>query len=105
MLPGRNSSEPYEAEGVSLSTYLPKGLHKEPWADHILSLREYQKMYSPARLKSYREQLSCPICDKVIDDIAMIWASGPLLGTKDDMDDIINAIMKVHENRDQLKLI
>ncbi len=94
-----------EAEGISLSTYLPKGLHKEPWSDHILSLKEYQKMYSPARLKSYKEQLSCPNCDKAIDEIAMIWASGPLLGTKDDMDDIINAIMKVHENRDQLKLI
>jgi perosamine synthetase len=94
-----------EAEGISLSTYLPKGLHKEPWPEHILSLREYQKMYSPARLKSYKEQLSCPNCDKVIDDIAMIWASGPLLGTKDDMDDIINGIMKVYENRDQLKLI
>jgi perosamine synthetase len=94
-----------EAEGISLSTYLSNGLHKEPWPDHILSLREYQKMYSPARLKSYREQLSCPNCDRVIDDIAMIWASGPLLGTKEDMDDIINAIMKIHENRDQLKSV
>jgi perosamine synthetase len=94
-----------EAEGVSLSTYLRNGLHKEPWPDHILSLREYQKMYSPARLKSYREELSCPNCDRVIDDIAMIWASGPLLGSKEDMDDILNAVMKVHENRDQLNQI
>jgi perosamine synthetase len=94
-----------EAEGVSLSTYIPIGLHKEPWPDHILSLREYQKMYSPARLKSYREELNCPNCDRVIDNIAMIWASGPLLGSREDMDDIINAIMKVHENRDQLDKI
>jgi dTDP-4-amino-4,6-dideoxygalactose transaminase len=94
-----------EAEGVSLSTYLPKGLHKEPWSEHILSLKEYQKMYSPARLKSYREELSCPNCDRVIDDIAMIWASGPLLGSREDMDDVINAIMKLHENRDQLNQI
>jgi len=93
------------AEGVSLSTYLPNGLHKEPWPDHILSLREYQKMYSPARLKSYREELTCPNCDRVIDDIAMIWASGPLLGSTEDMDDIINAVMKVYENRDQLNKI
>lgn len=94
-----------EAEGVSLSTYIPNGLHKESWTDNILARREYQKMYSPARLKSYKEQLSCPNCDRVIEDIAMIWASGPLLGSKDDMDDIINAIMKLHENRDQLKSI
>jgi perosamine synthetase len=94
-----------EAEGVSLSTFLPNGLHKEPWVDHILSLREYQKMYTPARLKSWREGLNCPNCDMAIDDMAMIWASGPLLGTREDMDDVINAVMKVHENRDQLKLI
>jgi perosamine synthetase len=93
------------AEGVSLSTYLPNGLHKEPWPDHILSLREYQKMYTPARLKTYREQLNLPKCDKAIEEIAMIWASGPLLGTTDDMDDIINAVMKVYENRDQLKSV
>jgi perosamine synthetase len=103
--PRSNFLKALEAEGVSLSTYLPNGLHKEPWPDHILSLREYQKMYSPERLKSYREELNCPNCDKVIDEIAMIWASGPLLGSSEDMDDIINAIMKVHENRDQLNKI
>jgi hypothetical protein len=62
-------------------------------------------MYSPARLKRYRDELSCPNCDKVCDEIAMIWASGPLLGTREDMDDIINAIMKVYENRDKLNSI
>ena len=94
-----------EAEGVSLSTYLPNGLHREPWPEHILSLREYQKMYTPARLKSFREQLNLPNCDRVIEDIAMIWASGPLLGSTGDMDDIINAILKIHENRDQLSKV
>lgn len=93
------------AEGVNLSEYLPQGLHKEPWPEHILSLREYKKMYTPERLKSFREQLSCPSCDRAIEEIAMIWASGPLLGSSEDMDDIINAVFKVHENRDQLKLI
>jgi perosamine synthetase len=91
-----------EAEGVSLSAYLPNGLHREPWPDHILNLKVYQKMYSSERLKQYRDELSCPNCDKAIDEIAMIWASGPLLGSEEDMDDIINAVMKVHENRDKL---
>ena len=62
-------------------------------------------MYSPARLKKYRDELSCPNCDKAIDEIAMIWASGPLIGTRSDMDDVINAIMKVYENRDKLNSI
>jgi hypothetical protein len=37
--------------------------------------------------------------------MAMVWASGPLLGTREDMDDIVDAIFKVHENRDQLSEI
>jgi hypothetical protein len=94
-----------EAEGISLSTYLPNGLHKEPWTDHILNLKVYQKMYSPARLQRYRDELVCPNCDQAIDNIAMIWASGPLLGNREDMDDIINAILKVYENRDKLNSI
>jgi perosamine synthetase len=94
-----------EAEGICLTNYISKGLHKEPWTDHILSLREYQKMYSPESLKSFREALNCPNCDRVTDDLAIIWASGPLIGSREDMDDIINGIMKVHENRDQLNQI
>lgn len=94
-----------EAEGVSLTAYIPNGLHKEPWIDHILNLKVYQKMYSPARLQKYRDEMSYPNCDKAIDEVAMIWASGPLTGTRNDMDDVINAIMKVYENRDQLNSI
>jgi hypothetical protein len=35
----------------------------------------------------------------------MLWASGPLLGTQEDMDDIINALTKVYENRNELNKI
>jgi len=94
------------AEGIKLSPYIGNGLHKEAWVDHILGLKSYQKMYSTARLKEYKESLDCPVCDRICsEEMIMLWASGPLLGTKEDMDDIINAIMKVHANRDQLKNI
>jgi dTDP-4-amino-4,6-dideoxygalactose transaminase len=94
-----------EAEGVSLSPYIARGLHREPWVDHILASRVYKKMFSEARLRRYREENLCPRCDRVCQDLVMVWASGPLLGTREDMDDILNAIFKVHENRDQLKAI
>jgi perosamine synthetase len=93
------------AEGISLSSYIANGLHKEPWTDFILDLDVYKKMYSPERLKKYRDGLNLPNCDKVCGDLVMIWASGPLLGTQTDMDDIINAIMKVYDNRDKLNSI
>ncbi|MCX6222674.1 MAG: DegT/DnrJ/EryC1/StrS family aminotransferase [Bacteroidia bacterium] len=93
------------AEGIVMSGYIANGLHKEPWVDHILNLKVYQKMYSPARLKQYLEELACPKCDQVCADMVMLWASGPLLGTQADMDDIISAIMKVYDNRDKLNSI
>lgn len=93
------------AEGVSLSPYIAQGLHREPWIEHILKQPVYTKMFSDKRLRQYREQVACPNCDKVCQEIAMIWASGPLLGTRQDMDDVINAIAKVYENRDKLSQV
>ena len=60
------------------------------------------QMYSHARLKKYRDELNFPNCDNVCRDVLIIAGPGPLLGTLEDMDDIINAIMKVYENRDKL---
>jgi dTDP-4-amino-4,6-dideoxygalactose transaminase len=93
------------AEGVGLSPYIERGLHREPWVENVLKLKVYQKMFSPQRLRQYRDELSCPRCDQVCQEMAMIWASGPLVGTRQDMDDIADAILKVYENRDQLAAI
>lgn len=93
------------AEGVNLSGYIAKGLYDEPWVDHILNLKEYQKMYTPARLREYRDEMSYPNCDKVCLDMLTLNGPGPLLGTQEDMDHVVDAIFKVYENRDKLKSI
>ena len=93
------------AEGVNLGGYVKTGLNTQPWVDHILDSKVYKKMYSAKRLQQYRDELSCPVCDQVCQEMAMVWASGPLLGTREDMDDIADAILKVYENRDQLSRI
>ena len=93
------------AEGISLGPYIGRGLHKEPWVEHILNAKVYQRMFSAKRLREYREQNGCPNCDKVCQDVVAFWSSAMLLGQKEDMDDIANAILKVHENRDKLKAV
>jgi dTDP-4-amino-4,6-dideoxygalactose transaminase len=93
------------AEGVSLSPYIARGLHREPWVEHIMERPVYKKMFSAKRLEEYRQQVPCPVCDQVCQEMAMIWASGPLLGTKGDMDNVADAIIKVYENRDKLSSI
>jgi dTDP-4-amino-4,6-dideoxygalactose transaminase len=91
------------AEGVGLSPYIERGLHREPWVDHIVKTKAYEKTFSARRLQQFREEMSCPNCDRVCQEMVMLWASGPLLGTKADMDDIADAILKVYENRDRLR--
>jgi len=91
------------AEGVALSPYIKQGLHREPWIDTILNMKVYKTMYAPERLRRYRDECRCPKCDQVCEDMAMLWASGPLLGTHEDMVQIADAIEKVYVNRDQLK--
>ena len=94
------------AEGVSLNSYIRTGLHREPWVDHIIGLKSYQKMYAPARLKAYKESMHLPNCDKVSDEtMVSFWGSGALLAERKEMDNIVNAIMKVYENRSQLKSV
>ncbi|MBN2295574.1 MAG: DegT/DnrJ/EryC1/StrS family aminotransferase, partial [Pirellulales bacterium] len=93
------------AEGVNFSPYISNGLHKEPWIDHILKQRVYKEMFPKDHLEKYRAQVGCPNCDRVCEEMVMLWASGPLLGTTQDMDDVVNAIFKVHENRDKFSSI
>ena len=94
------------AEGIDLSPYIKQGLHRESWVDNIINRRVYKKMYTPQRLQQFKDEMVCPNCDIVCDEeMVMLWASGPLLGKIEDMDDIINALVKVYENRDQLSEI
>jgi perosamine synthetase len=92
-----------EAEGVGLSPYIERGLHREPWVENVPKTKAYQKSFSARRLQQFRDELSCPNCDRVCDEMVMIWASGPLLAAQSDMDDIADAILKVYENRDALR--
>jgi len=94
-----------QAEGIPLSGYIANGLHREPWTENILNLKGYQKMYSSERLQQYRNELSLPNCNSVCRDVIVLNGPGHLLGSQQDMDDVINGIMKVYENRDKLNSI
>lgn len=92
------------AEGVPASPYIT-GLQTQPWVEHILSLKEYKTMFTAARIKQYRDELTLPNCDLVVQEMVCLDGSRLLLGSKADMDDVIRAITKVYENRDKLNSI
>jgi len=92
------------AEGIHSGGYIATGFHRSlVVTDHILDLNGYKKMYSPDRLKKYREELICPNCDKVCEEVLSFGV--PSAGSRDNLDDIFNAIMKVYANRDKLNSI
>jgi perosamine synthetase len=47
--------------------------------------------------------MQMPVCDLVCnEEMVVLEGVASLLGSTQDMDDVVNAIMKVYENRDKL---
>jgi len=69
--------------------------------EEALNSRGYKRLYSKERLKRYREENVLPGNDQLCDE-AIGFAQSMLLGTQSDMDDIVNGITKIYNNRDQI---
>ena len=90
-----------QAEGIPCSGgYTP--LNKEAFLENTLRSRAYQKIYSPAELKAYRERNHCPVNDRLCEQ-AVWFGQTMLLGPASDMDDIANAIRKIQKHAATLR--
>ena len=88
------------AEGVPCSGgYGPQ--NKDGLIEEALSSRGYQRLFSKERLDRYRQQNVLPQNDQLCRE-AVWFTQNLLLGTRQDMDDIADAIEKIYENRDKL---
>ncbi|MCH8120855.1 MAG: DegT/DnrJ/EryC1/StrS family aminotransferase [Planctomycetes bacterium] len=88
------------AEGIPCSGgYGPQ--YKDGLIEEALNSVGYKRLYSRERLKRYRRENHYPDNDQLCKEA--VWFSQTLLlGTKRDMDDIADAILKIYENRDKL---
>jgi len=92
-----------EAEGIPCSEgYSP--LNKMPYLQQAFESKNYKKMYTTAELdiNAFNERNVCPLNDKLCDEEAIWFYQSMLLADKPDMDDIVNAIEKIHANADRL---
>ena len=88
------------AEGVPCSSgYGPQ--NREGLIEHMFSTRGYKRLYSEARLNKWREENILPGNDQLCAE-AVTFSQNILLGSRTDMEDIVNAINKIYVNRDQL---
>lgn len=89
-----------KAEGIPCSAgYGP--INKDPFFERTLRSRNFRKMYSKDRLNRCRQLNHCPDNNRLCKE-AVWFFHNLLLGTKSDMDDIANAILKIYENRGKL---
>lgn len=71
-------------------------LNKEAYLENTLQSRGYQRVFSEAELKNYRERNNCPVNDTLCQQ-AVWFGQTMLLGTTKDMDDIVHAIQKIQK--------
>ena len=88
------------AEGIPCSEgYGPQNTYG--LIEEALNSRGYKRLFSENRLKQYREENILPGNDQLCNE-ALCFYQSLLLGSKNDMDDIVNAMVKIYENRNEL---
>ncbi|MDH4239185.1 MAG: DegT/DnrJ/EryC1/StrS family aminotransferase [Phycisphaerae bacterium] len=88
------------AEGVPCSSgYGPQ--YRDGLVEAVLNSKNFKRSFTKERLDKYRKEIHYPDNDQLCKE-AVWFTQNLLLGTKGDMDDIANAILKIYENRDKL---
>jgi perosamine synthetase len=88
------------AEGIPCSSGYGKQ-NNDGLFEEAFSSRGYKRLFSESRLKQWRDENILPGNDQLSDQ-AVTFSQSLLLGSKADMDDIVNAITKIYENRESL---
>jgi len=107
-VPASRFAEAVRAEGVPVSggeRRYSSGCHKEGMLEEHLSSHAFEASFSKARLKQYRKSLRFPAMDNITagtKERLSIEGKTAFLGPKEDIDDIIEAFVKVAKNIDKL---
>ncbi len=100
-IPKQKFIEALNAEGIPATGGYGRQ-NKDLLFEEAFNSRGYKRLFSDARINQWREQNhNLPGNDQVCDEVVTFYQS-ILLGSKKDMDDIVNGITKIYENRDSL---
>lgn len=93
-----------EAEGIQNISegYGYPPLNKQGFVEGRLSSRHFKSVYTKERLDKYRKENECPENDMVCRETGIWLSQSVLLGTKKDMEDIAEAIVKIRRNSAKL---
>ena len=93
------------AEGIEANAGLGvisgKPINKEGCLEDAFRSKVYQRIYPPEKLANYPADNDCPNCDQLVEE-TVGFHQRMLLGPRQDMDDIANAVAKIYDNRRRL---
>lgn len=99
-LPRDRFRQALSAEGIPNSPgYTP--LNEQPFLKETLYSRGYQNVYSKETIDTYFGRMACPENDRLCTE-GVWFTQNMLLGPQSDMDDIADAIEKIHANAKEL---
>ncbi|MFN0165453.1 MAG: DegT/DnrJ/EryC1/StrS family aminotransferase [Bryobacteraceae bacterium] len=76
-------------------------LNAEPLIENTLKSRGYQRIYSAERLKRWREQNVCPLDDQLCQE-GVWFTQNMLVGSRTDMEQIVEAVRKIQRHAGEL---
>jgi dTDP-4-amino-4,6-dideoxygalactose transaminase len=84
------------AEGIPVGAGQGPPLNKQPFIETCLNSRGFRRVFSAERLEKYRAENNCPTNDKLC-ATALNFGQETLIGTKEDVTDILEAAAKVQK--------
>ena len=101
-LPKRRFQQAMSAEGIRFGNGIDSSLHLNTFIESYLNSPAFQKIFSKQRLNKYRRDNQCPVNERIAAETGLSMGQRTFLGTKKDMEDIVEAIVKVQKNSAEL---
>lgn len=90
------------AEGISLGNGIDSSLHLDPFIDSYLNLKPFKRIFTKERLDKYRKENLCPVNEMIGRETGLSLGQRVFLGTRNDMEDIVTAIVKIQKSASKL---
>jgi perosamine synthetase len=96
-VPKEKFLEALRAEGIPASGGYGMQ-NKDGLIEEAFNSKGFKRLFTPDRLNKWRENNNLPGNDQTVKE-AVVFTQNILLGSRQDMDDIVNGFAKVYENR------
>ena len=96
-LPRRKFTQAMHAEGIPIRGGCDT-LNKDKFVEVYLNSRSFQNLFSKERFTQFWKENHCPANDVINTETGLILGQEVFLGTKKDMDNIAEALVKIREN-------